>query len=233
MINLSKPSLEKCEQCLFKKTLRQYISEEDFLKLYNSSIQLHYKKGETILKQGSKFTHFVYLSKGCVKFNYENEFGKNAILTLTSSPSLLGGANFFNADINLFSIKAIDDCEACLIDISIFKNIVLQNMLLGYSLLELSTSMFKDSILHFINLSHKQVSGKVADIILFLRDKIYKQNEFVLTLTRKELAEFAGCSSENIINTLSRFDKEGIISSDGKDIKILDEKRLLEISRLG
>lgn len=159
--------------------------------------------------------------------------GKNVILTLDCSPQLLGGANFFNKETNLFSITAVDECEACLIDVSVFKNIVLKNILLGYNLLEFATSMFKDSILHFINLSHKQVNGKVADIILFLKEKIYKQDEFVLTLTRKELAEFAGCSQENIINTLSRFHKEGFIKIEGKKITVLDSEGLSEISRLG
>lgn len=233
MENHKRPPLEKCEQCLFKQVVRKYISEEEFMLLYNRSIQLNYKKGEVILKQGSKFTHLVFLSKGSVKFDYVNETGKNVILTLDSSPQLLGGANFFNSEMNLFSITAIDECEACLIDVSVFKNIVLKNILLAYNLLEFATSMFKDSILHFINLSHKQVNGKVADIILFLKEKIYKQDEFVLTLTRRELAEFAGCSPENIINTLSRFHREGFIKIEGKKITILDSEGLSEISRLG
>lgn len=233
MINLSKPSLEKCEQCLFKQIIRQFINEEEFQLLYNSSIQLKYKKGETILKQNSQFSHIVFLSKGCVKFNFENEFGKNLILTIIDSPTLLGGINVFNEATNMFSIIAIEECEACLIDINVLKNLALKNSALALRLLEFSSAMFKDSILNFISLAHKHVNGRVADILIYLSRKIYKSEEFILTLTRKELAEFAGCSSENIIHTLTRFHKEGIIHSDGKRIKIQDSKRLSEISRLG
>jgi len=233
MINLNKPSLEKCEQCLFKQLVRQYLSEEEFQLLYNSSIQLKYKKGEYILKQNSQFNHIVFLSKGIVKFNYENEFGKNQILTIVDSPKLLGGINVFYESINMFSIIAADESEACFIDINVLKNLALKNSLLALKLLELSSSMFKDSILNFINLANKHVNGKVADILIYLSEKIYKNEEFILTLTRKELAEFAGCSQENIIHTLTRFHKEGIINSDGKKIKILDMARLTEICRLG
>jgi len=121
MINRNKPELEKCEQCLFKQLVRQYLSEEEFQLLYNSSIQLKYKKGEYILKQNSQFNHIVFLSKGIVKFNYENEFGKNQILTIVDSPKLLGGINVFYESINMFSIIAVDESEACLIDINVLK----------------------------------------------------------------------------------------------------------------
>ncbi len=233
MINLSKPSPEKCELCLFKKLVRQYINEEEFQLLYNNTTQLRYKKGEYILKQDSQFSHIVFLSKGCVKFNYENEFGKNLILTIVNAPRLLGGMNVFNDAVNMFSIIAIEESEACLIDINVLKNLAMKNSLLALRLIEFATSMFKDSILNFISLAHKHVNGRVAEILIYLFEKVYNNDEFELTLTRKEMAEFAGCSSENIIHTLTRFHKEGIIYSEGKTIKILDKKRLLEINRFG
>jgi CRP-like cAMP-binding protein len=233
MISLNKPSLEKCELCLFKKLVRQYINEEEFQLLYNNTIQLRYKKGEYILKQNSQFSHIVFLSKGCVKFNYENEFEKNLILTIVNAPRLLGGMNVFNDATNMFSIIAIEESEACLIDINVLKNLALKNSLLALRLIEFASSMFKDSILNFISLAHKHVNGRVAEILIYLSEKIYKNDAFILTLTRKELSEFAGCSSENIIHTLTRFHKEGIIRSDGKKIRIIDGKKLSEISRLG
>ena len=233
MISLNKPSIDKCDLCLFKQMVRQYVSEEDFQLLYHSTIQLKYKKGENILKQGSQFSHIVFLSKGIVKFNYENEFGKNFILTIVNSPKLIGGINVFNDATNMFSIVAIEESVACLIDINVLKNLALKNSLLTMKLIEYASSTFKDSILNFISLAHKQVNGRVADLIIYLSEKVYKEKDFAMTLTRKELAEFAGCSQENIIHTLRRFHKEGVINTNGKRNKILDNKRLLEISKLG
>jgi len=233
MIKLDKPPLNDCEQCLFRQLVCQYIGEEDFKFLYNSSVQLKFRRGENILKQGNRFTHIVFLSEGCVKLNYENEFGKNLILTVVDSTRLLGGINVFNDDLNMFSVTAIDECEACLIDINVLKNLALKNSSLALRLLEFSTSMFRDSIINFISLAHKQVSGRVADILIYLSEKIYKSNKFILTLTRKELSEFAGCSPENIIHTLTRFHKEGIIKNEGKNITITNNKKLKEISRFG
>ncbi|PKP23703.1 MAG: transcriptional regulator, partial [Bacteroidetes bacterium HGW-Bacteroidetes-22] len=53
------------------------------------------------------------------------------------------------------------------------------------------------------------------------------------TVSRKELAEFAAGSHENVINTLSRFRREGLIEFEGKKIVILNHETLTEISKKG
>ena len=222
-----------CDDCLFKIISCQHVAPSEFEKLQNRSVQLKFKKGEAIFKQGARATHLAFLQKGIVKFFYEDEKGKNLILTITKSPSLLGGANIFNESVNLFSIYAIEDCELCMIDLYLLKEIALKNNTFLMKLLELVTGMFKDSILNFINLAHKQVNGRIADIILYLSGSVYLSSNFTLSLSRKELSEFAGCSTENVIHTLSRFHREGILTVKGKSILINDRDRLSKISKVG
>jgi len=222
-----------CDKCLFKGIAIQYLSNEDFEKIQNCAIQLKFKKGETILKQGAKATHIVYLHNGKVKFNYENDGGKNLILTITNAPSILGGANLFYEGINIFSICAIEDCEVCLIEVETIKNIILNNSALTLKLVEMVALSFRASVMNFITKAHKQVNGRVADVLIYLSNNIYHKKSFRLDLSRKELSEFAGCSQENLINTISHFNKEKIIKVDGKNIEILDFDKLEKISRLG
>jgi CRP/FNR family transcriptional regulator len=222
-----------CDTCLFKFISCQYMEPAEFEKLRKASAQLRFKKGEAILKQGARATHLAFLQKGIVKFFYEDERGKNLILTITKSPSLIGGANVFNESMNLFSIQAVEDCEVCMIDLAMLKEIAMENNRFLMKLLEMITGMFKDSILNFINLAHKQVNGRIADVILYLSGSVYRSQQFTLTLTRKELSEFAGCSTENVIHTLSRFHREGILNVKGKSIEITDYERLQKISKVG
>jgi CRP/FNR family transcriptional regulator len=98
---------------------------------------------------------------------------------------------------------------------------------------EESTEMFKSAIFNFISLAHKQVHGRIADIILYLASQVYKSNKFTISFTKKEISEFAACSHENVITTLSKMSKEGIISFEGKVLEIKDLKKLIEISKHG
>lgn len=211
----------------------QFISEKDFEKIEKSSVELSFKKGETILKQGGISSHIVYLDKGIVKFNYENEINKNLILTIVSAPKILGGANLFYKDNNLFSFIAVEDCEAILIDSDVLLNVMMENARFSIMLFQVASEMFKKSIMNFISLAYKQKEGRIADIMIYLSEEVFQNTRFGLSLTRKELAEFAGCSTENVIMTLSRWQNEGIIHFEGKQFEITNIDKLRHISKIG
>ena len=110
-------SESKQEYSWFRRISLQFISDKDFDRLEKTSVKLNFKKGEIILKQGGMPTHIVFLEKGIVKFNYENGTNKNLILTIVSAPKILGGANLFYKDNNLFSLIAVEDCDVVMIDL--------------------------------------------------------------------------------------------------------------------
>jgi CRP/FNR family transcriptional regulator len=85
----------------------------------------------------------------------------------------------------------------------------------------------------FFCLTYKQAFGRLADILLCLSDRIFNNTEFDLPLSRKELAELSGMSSETVIRMLKEFNEEGIIKMDGKSIEVLDYPRLKQISDTG
>ena len=99
---------------------------------------------------------------------------------------------------------------------------MMENAKFSIMLFQVASEMFKKAVLNFISLAYKQKEGRIADILIYLTNEVYKVRSFNLTLTRKEIAEFAGCSTENVIMTLSRWHNEGIILANGKHIEIID-----------
>jgi CRP-like cAMP-binding protein len=222
-----------CQECLFRFFVSQYIPKDDFNRLYKNSIQMRYSKGEFIIKQGIVTQHLVFISRGRAKFNYQSDNGRNVILAIASAPGLLGGFNLVNEDRSMFSIVAIEDCEVCLIRMDIIRELISNNSNLALKMVEFVSTIFKDSVFNFIDMAHKQVNGRIAGILLYLAETVYRSNSFTLTLSRRELSEFANCSLENVIHTLSRFNREGIIRLNHKSIVIVDKDKLENISRFG
>ena len=216
-----------------RKISLQFISEKDFEKIDKTSIKLKFKKGEVILKQGNQPTHVAFLESGIVKFNFESDSSKNTILTLVAAPKILGGANLFYKDNNLFSIIAVEDCEVVLIDSNVLLSLMTTYGRFAVAVYQIASDMFKKSIFNFISLANKQKEGRIADIILYLAENIYHGNAFNLSLTRKELAEFACCSTENIIMTLSKWQTENTIIITGKHLEITNIEKLKQISKIG
>jgi CRP-like cAMP-binding protein len=232
-MNANQHSYFDCQLCLFKNLSCKFISDSEFEIIRRTSFQMKYQKGETILKQGAKSTSLVYLHKGIVKFNFQTEDGCNIITTIVKGPKLLGGANLFFKDTNLFSVVALENCDICNIDIRALRNVAVKNGNYMLSMFEQTVSMFQASIFNFISLAHKHVYGRIADILIYLAENVYNNDEYEFTLSRKEISEFAACSHENVISTLSKLNKEGVLLLEGKKIRINDIEKLHEISKNG
>jgi CRP-like cAMP-binding protein len=75
--------------------------------------------------------------------------------------------------------------------------------------------------------------GRVAEIILYLYNSIYKSNPYTLTITRQDIADLASITKEGTIRILKDFKDAGLISLAGNELKILNEKGLFNISENG
>jgi CRP-like cAMP-binding protein len=76
----------------------------------------------------------------------------------------------------------------------------------------------------------------LAETLLTLK-QTYGMDEDGVTIAmymaREDLANMSNMTTSNAIRTLSQFASEGIISLDGRKIKLLDISELTRISRLG
>jgi CRP/FNR family transcriptional regulator len=109
----------------------------------------------------------------------------------------------------------------------------MENAKLSIMLFQVASEMFKKAVLNFISLAYKQKEGRITDILIYLSTEVFHDKNFILSLTRKELAEFAGCSTENVIMTLSKWQSENVIKTEWKHISILDIEKLTYISKIG
>ncbi len=89
-------------------------------------------------------------------------------------------------------------------------------------------------ILESLEIRKKHLRGRVAYLAdLFCQKRYIYTEEFELPLTRKEMAEYVGMTTENVIRTLSEFRRDGILKIYGKTIQIANMESLRSISEFG
>src|SRR5664280_2782020 len=81
--------------------------------------------------------------------------------------------------------------------------------------------------------SYKQMNGRMADTLLYIDSLKNEKPEIFQLLSRKDLADFAGISTESTVKLLKMFEKDGLIALNEKDLKIVKYDALREISRRG
>ena len=86
-------------------------------------------------------------------------------MTVVSGPKLIGQANLFFKEKNIFSIVAVEDCDVCFLDNRVVLGIMENHGKFLLSMVERSSDMFQASIFNFISLAHNHVYGRIADIL--------------------------------------------------------------------
>jgi CRP/FNR family transcriptional regulator, polysaccharide utilization system transcription regulator len=222
-----------CLPFVYELSWFELLTNEEKELLDSSSVIVNYKKGEMICKQGSFASHIMYLEKGLVKIYLEGN-PKDLILTITPQKNLMGlqalyeGNNTF-----LYSISTYTESAVRLIDIQIFKQLLKQNPLFGYRILNILNESTSQSYGRFFSLTHKQLHGRLADILLCLSRKIFKSESFDLPLTRSDLSDLTSMSTESVIRIMKDFKDDGIIDINNKSITLIDVPRLDNISARG
>jgi len=187
------------------------LTEEQIETISKSSNVVRYKNRDVIFLQNTRTSHIMFIKSGLVKIYKEGRNGKVLILRIETPNNYLGLMSVFGHDIHQFSAAAIDNAEIYFTDITVFRNLIKEN---GLFALKLMNVISIDGLFLYDRLmsqSHKQLPGRIADVLLYFAEKIYHSTSFTLPLTRRELAELAGTTKESFIRTLTEFKNDKII----------------------
>jgi len=226
-------SIKSCLLCLNKSECFRQLSNNELVFANGSRVEISYRKGEMIAKQGNFYTHILYLQSGMVKVYKELSDGSNLILSIFGVGSLIGLPFLFKNQILDYSVAALQDTTLCAIDRHTFEKLIQQN---GAFSTEVVNQLNNCTIYNYdrlVSLTHKQLNGRFADTLLYLSRVVYKSNPFTLTLSRKDLAEYTGVSVMSIIRAIKDFKSDGIIEINGNKVEILDFNQLERISKTG
>ena len=224
---------DTCVPFIYDISCFELLSGEEKELVNTNSVLVNFKKGEMVCKQGSFASHIMYLEKGLVKIYLEGN-PKDLILTITPEKNLMGlqalyeGNNTF-----LYSITTYTESVVRLIDIQLFKQLLKQNPMFAYRVINILNESTSQSYGRFFSLTQKQLHGRLADILLCLSRKIFKSESFDLPLSRSDLSDLTSMSTESVIRIMKDFKDDGIININNKSITLLDIPRLDSISAKG
>jgi len=211
----------------------QLLSPDEIELIRASKTQLLFRKGENLTKQGAFATYVLFVLEGLSKQHLEGEGSKQMNLRIISPGEFIGLSAVFGKNTFNYSVVALTDTRVFILEKSALTKLIQQNGMFAYSITrrycEHNTLLY-DTIR---NLTYKQMNGRLADALIYI-DGIKNGSGDVFTLlSRRDIADFAGISTESTVKLLKTFEKDGIIRLDEKNISILNRDVLLEISKRG
>jgi CRP/FNR family transcriptional regulator, polysaccharide utilization system transcription regulator len=209
------------------------LSEEEKDLLSKNTIDIEYKKGEVIAKQGSFASHIIFLQSGLVKV-YIGGQSKDLILKMIPENHFIGLSSIYEGNNTfIYSASTYVDSVASLIDVNLFKNLMRRNGQFAYKIANIQNENAAQVYGRFYCLTRKQSGGLVADLMLCLANRVFKKNKFNLPISRADLADLTGLSIESVLRIMKEFKEDGLIETKGKTIEVLKPDQLDKISKFG
>ena len=211
----------------------QELSAEQITAINNNSFVVEYKKKDTIFRQNMPISNIVFVKSGLVKVFKESGKNKNHIIKISPSNNFLGLLSSFCKNQYDYSATALLDCDIVFTEINVFKNVIKEN---GNYALQIMKQLGENGLFildKLMDLSYKQVPGRIAGIILFLSKEIFASEEFEFPLTRLELAHLISSTQETVSRTLMEFKNDRIIEIDERKIRINSMDLISTLSRIG
>jgi CRP-like cAMP-binding protein len=232
-MNAAEAILCSCVECKLKSLFFDFVNTEELEMVCSAKIENHFHKGETIIREGDLINDFIYLKSGLVKLTRQIGGENEQILSFAKPFDFVSLLSVFSSTRYNYSVIAIEDTEICILDLQDVKNTILKNGRFALNVMQKISDATDRIILDNLEIRRKHLHGRVAHVLIYFSDVIYQNTTFKLPVSRQEIADFIGMTTENVIRTLSTFKKDGIIRTFGKDIEIVDHVRLKAISEHG
>ncbi len=222
-----------CDLCELKGLFVDNLEEDQLNIVCTSKVEKEFAQGESIIKEGTLIKDFTYLKSGLVKLFRTDCSGREQIITIAKPYDYVSLLSVFSNDQYNYSVSALEDSVTCNIKMDDVKSIVSNNGSLALSLLKKMSKVADRIILDSMDIRTKHLRGRVAYLLIYFSENVYHSSEFDLPLSRKEMADYVGMTTENVIRSLSEFRKDGILKIYGKTIQIANMETLVSIADFG
>lgn len=215
--------MDKCHSCFFNDTL---CKNERF------ATDVSFPARTVIFDEGTPLKGIFCVKKGVCKISKLSENGKELIIQLLGKGTLLGIRSVVNDEKTNLKAVSLSPIQACFLPIEQVRRAIQHSGAFASYLVQTMASHLKDADNRIVTMGQHQAHERLATLLLYLNDTFGTNisGEINVYLKRSEMASFIGTATESMIRIFKKFEQSGLVTSEGRAIRILDEERLFNIA---
>ena len=207
------------ENCLIKRNL-QTLTGSEFV---DNKSTLKCKKGQQFIMEGAPVNGLFFILKGTVKVFRTGINGREQIVRFAKEGEIIGHRGFGTEEYYSIGAIALQDSVLCYFSKDDLQVTLLENPQFAYDMMLFYANELNRSENKVKSISQMTVRERVIDTLLYINRKFGDLRGFLnLPLSRKEYADYAGTTEEQVIRVFSALKKENLITAKGKKIGISD-----------
>ncbi|PHR69419.1 MAG: Crp/Fnr family transcriptional regulator [Lutibacter sp.] len=222
--------MKNCQQCIIKElNSLKTLNNEELLSITDCKTTLSFKRGDVIFGESENINGVFCIRQGVCKISKMGINGKDQIINFIGKGNLLGQRSVIADEATNLKATSMTDMDVCFIPKKEIINNLTNNSKFSLSVLKNMSNALKETDNHIVDLAQKPVKIRMAETLLYIYDNFGVDDDGMLSviLTRDDYANIVGTATESAIRILSQFKKDGLITTEGKKIKIIDQQGLL------
>jgi CRP/FNR family transcriptional regulator, dissimilatory nitrate respiration regulator len=191
-----------------------------------------FKPGEMVIGETDPIRSFYVVISGQLKLYRSSPEGKEQTLQLLGPGDPFGLCTAFATDSFPASAMAIEESSVLLIPGTLMEETARQEPALLFNIIQILSQRLKDSMVLIESLSLKEIPGRLASFLCHALPKGThdKKATVELTISQRELSKILGATPEALSRALRKMANDGILSTAGRVITILDHKALEQLA---
>lgn len=214
--------------CVSIVPIFNHLDQEQMVEISKLIQSIRYKKGETVYRAGDYSESLYIVREGRVRIYRLSEAGKEQLIRILRPGDFAGELALFNETIHEAYAEAMEETYLCTVKRTDLHSLLEKYPAISLKLLHEFSSRLGQSEKQTTRFATEKVETRIA---LFLAECIDDQSqpqEFVLPMSKKDLASYLGTTPETISRKLYELEALGYIKQKAhKKIEILDRDGLL------
>ena len=190
------------------------------------------RPGRSFYKEGTFPKGVYFILRGKVKIFQTNKNGKEQIMYIYSTGEIMGYRPLICNSRHPVSAVALEECSYNYIPAAEFLRLNDEHPELSRELLRSLSHEFGVWVNRISMFAQQPVKERTALALLILQRKYAENKKNDVNLSREYFANYLGTVKETLVRVLQEFKKQGIVTTQGRRIQVVDQKALMRISGL-
>ena len=202
-----------CQTCAVRdQAICAALSDDELREVSKITTAVEVARGGPVFFEGDGNTYLFNVVSGAVRLSKLLSDGRRQVTGFLFASDFLG---LSVADSYAYTAEALTDTSLCRFDRAKFIKLLDRFPKLEYRLLELASNELVEAQAHMVMLGQKRTMEKVSATLVHLMNRLGRKYDdgiiIDLPMSRTDLAEYAGVSTETVSRCFTRLRKLGII----------------------
>ncbi len=207
----------KVDTCLINK----HCKNESIQSLLKQKNTFKCRSGQQFILEGAPVNGLYFIYNGNVKVYKHTANTDSQIIRFSKDGEIVGHRGFGTSYVYDISASALSDTILCNFPTNVLIDILHKVPPLMFDFMLFYADQLQKSEANAIRFAKMSVREKVINGLLFISQKFGQTDGLInITLSRRDIADFAGTTTDQVIRVISSLKSEGLLVADGKSLGI-------------